>query len=103
MKLVQITAETAYLGVAGAAFVLPGVPRLFWSVLLPLILLATVALRFHGWARVSPLAALAAAPRLRAGRPRRAPRWMRATPATPRPPAKTTLPVLTAPATKGSS
>lgn len=53
-------------------------PRIFWTMLLPLVPAVLVLIGYHRWRRICPLAALGGLGRLwnRAVRPRRVPAWM---------------------------
>jgi hypothetical protein len=66
-----------YLVFAGFGLLSPEQPRVFWTVLLPLVPVAIVVMGFSTWRRICPLAAFGdAGRRLNRGRQRRVPPWL---------------------------
>ncbi len=57
-RLLKFAGLAGYLGVIAAALAFDVVPRLFWTVLLPLLPLAIVLMGFYRWRVICPLAAL---------------------------------------------
>ncbi|MCB9634754.1 MAG: hypothetical protein H6721_21725 [Sandaracinus sp.] len=53
---IRVVSLLGYLGVIAAAFVAPVTPRVFWTVIMPLVPLAFVVAGFHVWRRTCPIA-----------------------------------------------
>jgi CRP-like cAMP-binding protein/NAD-dependent dihydropyrimidine dehydrogenase PreA subunit len=66
-----------YLAFVVASFASPLAPRVFWTMLLPLLVLFVVLAGFHPWRALCPLAAIGAlGPRLAGEARRRVPEWL---------------------------
>lgn len=79
-RIVRVAMVVGYLGLALAAPFVSGVPRLFWTLLLPMLPLGIVLAGFHRFRRVCPIASLSSLGAQLASPRARAPRWMRAHP-----------------------
>jgi hypothetical protein len=66
-----------YLGLAVVAAFEPVMPRVFWTIAMPLVPLTVVVLGFHAWRRLCPIATLSSsfAAKRRRGVPRALARW----------------------------
>ncbi|MEZ4247789.1 MAG: hypothetical protein R3B99_06080 [Polyangiales bacterium] len=53
---IRVASLLGYLGVIAAAFVAPITPRVFWTVIMPLVPLGFVLAGFHVWRRTCPIA-----------------------------------------------
>jgi hypothetical protein len=66
-----------YLGLVGLGLVSDAQPRLFWTMLLPLLPVGIVLMGFHAWRNICPLAFFGQlGRRLNRGRQRRVPPWL---------------------------
>lgn len=74
---VQTVLVLGYLGLVALGFTWPGMPRVFWTMLLPLLPIAIVLMGFANWRRICPLAAFGEVGRfLNRGEQRRVPAWL---------------------------
>jgi hypothetical protein len=65
-----------YLGFVVAGFLTPHQPRVFWTMLLPLLVLFVVLVGFHPWRALCPLAAFGEIGHRLGGSQRRVPGWL---------------------------
>jgi hypothetical protein len=73
----RLLAIAVYLAFIVAGFATPLQPRVFWTMLLPLLVLFIVLVGFHPWRNLCPLAALGELGwRLNRGSQRRVPEWL---------------------------
>jgi hypothetical protein len=76
-RLVQYALAAGYVGFVVFGLVSPFQPRVFWTMLLPLLVVAIVLMGFPSWRRICPLAFFGEAGRvLDRGVRRRAPPWL---------------------------
>ncbi|MCM2269026.1 MAG: 4Fe-4S binding protein, partial [Thermoanaerobaculia bacterium] len=65
-----------YVGFVVAGFLTPHQPRVFWTMLLPLLVLCIVLVGFHPWRALCPLAAVGELGHRLGGAERRVPEWL---------------------------
>lgn len=58
--IVRVALLLGYLGVIAVAFVAPITPRIFWTVVMPIVPLGFVLAGFHAWRRTCPIATVGA-------------------------------------------
>jgi hypothetical protein len=77
LKWTRAALVVGYVGLVGLGLVSPATPRVFWTILLPLLPLSVVLMGFHPWRQICPLAWFGEVGRtLNRGAQRRVPAWL---------------------------